>query len=100
MGPQSTAGDDPSRYRDKATFEYWEEREPLKRFRNYLSRCGLWSDEHEEQLKKEDVREIERGMEEAEAQPDMTIAESLEWMYANPPANILDQIEKYQEKGV
>lgn len=100
LGPHSTAGDDPSRYRDKASFEYWEEREPLKRFRNYLSRRGLWSDEHEEQIKKEHVREIERGMEEAEAQPDMTIAESLEWMYANPPANILEQIEKYQEKGV
>lgn len=26
LGPHSTAGDDPSRYRDKASFEYWEER--------------------------------------------------------------------------
>lgn len=100
MGPHSTAGDDPSRYRDKTSFEYWKERDPLKRFRNYLSERDLWSHEHEEQIKKEYVKEIEREMEEAESQPDMTIAESLEWMYADPPAHILEQIEKYQEKGV
>jgi pyruvate dehydrogenase E1 component alpha subunit len=98
MGPHSTAGDDPTRYRDQESFDYWEARDPLDRYRTFLEEKELWDEDHEEEIIEKFQEEIADGMKEAESQPEMTVTESLKWQYANPPANILEQIEEYEEK--
>lgn len=99
MAPHSTAGDDPSRYRDQASYDYWEERDPLKRYRIFLEGKDLWTDEHEEEIKEKFVEEIGEAMKDAESRPEMKISESLKWMYANPTSNVKEQIEYYESKG-
>lgn len=99
MAPHSTAGDDPSRYRDQESFDYWEDRDPLKRYRKFLTDKGLWDEEKEAAIKAEYVQQIADAIVEAEEQPVMKISETLKWQYANPPQFILDQIAYYEEKG-
>ncbi|MBI4403192.1 MAG: pyruvate dehydrogenase (acetyl-transferring) E1 component subunit alpha [Deltaproteobacteria bacterium] len=56
MGPHSSS-DDPTRYRDQKITDEWKKKDPIERFRKYLTNQKLWSDkkdkELEEQLKNE-----------------------------------------------
>lgn len=98
MGAHSTSGDDPTKYRSEESFEYWEEREPLKRFRKFLTDKGLWSEEKEEKLIEEVKEEVKQAAKKADQAADMSIPELLGYMYENAPKNIQEQIEKYQAK--
>lgn len=98
MAPHSTAGDDPKRYRDQESFDYWEERDPLKRYRVFLGNKGLWDEEKEEAFVEQAKEQIAEGIKEAEAARELSVSESLEWMYENPGQNIKEQIEIYKAK--
>ncbi len=52
IGPHTTA-DDPKKYRNEEEVAYWRERDPIKRFRTYLEKKGLWSQELEDKLNAE-----------------------------------------------
>jgi pyruvate dehydrogenase E1 component alpha subunit len=43
-----TTSDDSTRYRDEEEVEEWEEKDPLKRFREYLKQNDIWTEELEE----------------------------------------------------
>lgn len=98
FGPHSTSGDDPTRYRSTESFDYWEQRDPLTRFRNYLTEKGLWTEEREEELIEEVKEEVQAAAKEADQVDKMTVKDSLNWMYSNPGQNIQEQIEKYEAK--
>ncbi|MAD34210.1 MAG: 3-methyl-2-oxobutanoate dehydrogenase [Planctomycetes bacterium] len=49
-----SSSDDPSKYRDDAEVELWEQRDPVDRFRVYLEKKGLW-DEDKEAAFKDDI---------------------------------------------
>jgi pyruvate dehydrogenase E1 component alpha subunit len=98
FGPHSTSGDDPTRYRTQESFDYWEERDPLIRFRNYLTEKELWTEEHEEELIEQYKEEITEAAKQADQAEKMTVSDSLDWMFSNPGQNIQEQIEKYQTK--
>ena len=42
-----SSSDDPTRYRDEAEVKAWEKKDPVDRFRAYLTRCGLWNEAKE-----------------------------------------------------
>ena len=98
FGPHSTSGDDPTRYRTDESFSYWEQRDPLVRFRNYLTEKELWTTEHEDELIEKYTEEIQEEAKEADRTAKMTVSESLKWMYDEPGQNIQEQIEKYEAK--
>ncbi len=98
FGPHSTSGDDPTRYRTDESFDYWEQRDPLIRFRNYLTEKGLWSEEKEKEQIEKVTEEVQEAAKEADRVEKMTVTDSLKWMYANPGQNIQEQIEKYEAK--
>jgi len=98
FGPHSTSGDDPTRYRTEESFDYWEQRDPLIRFRNYLEEKELWTEEHEDELIEQYKEEIAEAAKEADSVDDMTISDSLSWMFSNPGQHILEQIEEYEAK--
>lgn len=98
FGPHSTSGDDPTRYRTQESFDYWEQRDPLIRFRNYLTEKGLWTEEKEEELIEKYTEEIQEAAKEADKAEKMTVTDSLKWMYSNPGQNIQEQLEKYEAK--
>jgi pyruvate dehydrogenase E1 component alpha subunit len=43
-----TTSDDSTRYRDEEEVEEWKEKDPLKRFREYLKQNDIWTEELEE----------------------------------------------------
>jgi TPP-dependent pyruvate/acetoin dehydrogenase alpha subunit len=46
-----SSSDDPTRYRDEAEVKAWEKKDPVDRFRAYLTRRGLWSEAQEAAFK-------------------------------------------------
>ncbi|MEH0021663.1 MAG: pyruvate dehydrogenase (acetyl-transferring) E1 component subunit alpha [Desulfobacter sp.] len=73
MGMHTTA-DDPTRYRTDDTVETWEKKDPLIRFRKYMTEKGIWDDGKDADLEKRikadidtAVKEFEKGV---EAKPD------------------------------
>ena len=85
IGPHySTSGDDLTRYRSEESFDYWEQRDPLTRYRNYLTEKELWTDEQEEELIKKVTEEVAEAAKEADQVEKMTVSDSLSWMFSNP----------------
>ncbi|MDZ7834144.1 MAG: pyruvate dehydrogenase (acetyl-transferring) E1 component subunit alpha [Alkalibacterium sp.] len=98
FGPHSTSGDDPTRYREQESFDYWEQRDPLIRFRKFLTEKGLWSEEKEEELIEKTKEEIKQAAKEADQAPKMKVSDFLKNMHGEPGQNIVEQIEKYEAK--
>ncbi len=65
MGVHTTA-DDPTRYRKDETVKEWEKKDPLIRFKAYLTGKGIWDDEREEQLKADIKDRIDAAVKEFE----------------------------------
>ncbi|OFK16241.1 pyruvate dehydrogenase (acetyl-transferring) E1 component subunit alpha [Aerococcus sp. HMSC072A12] len=81
MEPHSTMGDDPMRYRDQASLDYWQARDPLSRYGQYLSQKGLYSKETEEKFYEDALETIKQGMAESEATEPMRLEDSFAWQY-------------------
>src|SRR5690625_5566521 len=65
-GPHTMAGDDPRRYRTEDLDSEWEKRDPLIRFRTYLTNKGIWTPEEEEAVieqAKDEIRSEEHTSE-------------------------------------
>lgn len=93
MEPHSTMGDDPMRYRDEASLEYWAERDPIARFSKYLMDKNLFSPELEEEYKEEALEEIKEAMAECESVEKMSLPETLKWQYEEMPLTLREQYE-------
>jgi len=66
MGPHTTA-DDPKRYRSEDELMYWRERDPIKRFRIYLEKKGVWNRDYEDKVNGEAAKTIDDAVTKAEA---------------------------------
>lgn len=98
FGPHSTSGDDPTRYRDQESFDYWEQRDPLIRFRNFLTEKGLWSEEKEQALIEKTQEEIKASAKEADQVPKQKVSDFLKNMYEEPTQVIKEQIATFEAK--
>ncbi len=84
-----TTADDASRYREKAEVQAAREREPLKRLRNYLTTCGWWNEQLEEELLKESRRKVDAAIEEYRNLPPVDPAALLfDHLYAELPKSL------------
>jgi pyruvate dehydrogenase E1 component alpha subunit len=92
-----TTSDDARRYRSEEEVRAWEKREPLIRFRAYLERKGIWSQDYEEELRAEISDEISRAVEEAEAVPPPAVEDLFRYNYAEMPWNLREQMEELRE---
>lgn len=98
LGAHSTSGDNPKLYRTEEDIEAWTAREPLIRFRKYLTEKGLWDEQKEEKIIADYKEKIKAGIEEAEAAPKQKVSGFLKNMYEEPGQDIVEQIEIYEEK--
>ena len=64
-----TTADDPRKYRDEAEEQAQWEREPLKRFRGYLERRGIWNDDLQGALEARVKKEVEEAVKQFEEMP-------------------------------
>lgn len=89
-----TTSDDPTKYRKKEEVEEWEKKDPIKRFRIYLEKRGIWNKEYENEITNEISHEIEKAVEEAEAfKPNME--NMFRYVYAEMPQNLKEQMQEF-----
>jgi pyruvate dehydrogenase E1 component alpha subunit len=62
-----SSSDDPTRYRDEAEVKAWEKKDPVDRFRAYLTRRGLWDDQKEAAFKEGIAQRVNDAIAAAEA---------------------------------
>ncbi|MEF8844432.1 MAG: pyruvate dehydrogenase (acetyl-transferring) E1 component subunit alpha [Bacteroidales bacterium] len=92
-----TTSDDPSKYRTKEEEQQWEERDPLKRLRSYLSAKDLWNDDQEEEINKQYKKEVERQFEEAENYGEYPLEDVFNYQYSEMPDDLKKQLYDHEK---
>ena len=92
-----TTSDDPSKYRTKEEEEKWEERDPLKRLKAYLSEKSLWSDEQEEEVHQQYKKEVERQFDEAENYGAYPLEDIFKYQFAEMPDDLKKQLYEHEK---
>src|SRR5262245_33989800 len=91
----STA-DDPSKYRSDDDVQAWEGREPLPRFRRYLTAKGVIDDALHGQMEAEADVEVRAAIERAEARmKDARLLDMFDYVYADVPDEVAAQREEF-----
>lgn len=90
MGPHSTA-DDPSRYRSEEELSRWAERDPVRRFTEYLGRIGIVDERMVEAVSEEVREEVGRAVSACEAAPPVSPETLVEDVYAEIPLHLAEQ---------
>ena len=97
-GPHTLSGDDPTRYRSQETEDEWAGKDPLNRFRIYLTEKGLWSEEKEEAVIEQTKEEIKEAIKATDATPKQKVSDFLKNMFEVAPQSIQEQIDIYEAK--
>ena len=98
FGPHSLSGDDPKRYRDQASFDEWDKKDPLIRFRNFLTEKGIWDESKEVALMEKIDAELQDAVKAADSTPKQKVSEFLEVMFEEPTNTIKEQIAEFKAK--
>jgi pyruvate dehydrogenase E1 component alpha subunit len=96
MGAHSTS-DDPRVYRNEEEVTKWQERDPLRRFRTYLIKEKLWSQEKEAGLEEEIREEIQTALTKAEKIGPPSIETMFEDVLDQVPWHLQEQLEELKE---
>ncbi len=98
IGPHSSS-DDPTRYRDPALFDAWKARDPIVRFRQYLTGKKLWNDSLEEKAQEEAKAEILTAIEKAEKVPPPSLETLFADVYEKPIPLLDKQLKALKEEA-
>jgi len=96
MGPHSTS-DDPLKYEDAKVREEWKKRDPILRFRSYLQKKGVWSEEYEKKVVAEAEEKIEKAMGEVESEPIPEPDEIFKYIYAEMTPALKEQLAELKQ---
>ena len=86
-----TSADSAKKYREDHEVKPWEDKDPLKRTRAYLTSKGLWDDQKEEDLGNQVYNQIGIAVAEAEKAPKTTIDEIFDYTFAELSPELLEQ---------
>jgi len=75
----------------------WKAREPIGRYRAFLERAGLWSEELERDVQAEADRVAAEVRSTVENMPDPPLSDLVDHVYADPPATLLAQWRQLEE---
>jgi 2-oxoisovalerate dehydrogenase E1 component alpha subunit len=92
-----TTTHDPTRYRTSDELDMWTAREPIGRYRAFLERAGLWSEELERDVQAEADRVAAEVRSTVENMPDPPLSDLVDHVYADPPATLLAQWRQLEE---
>jgi pyruvate dehydrogenase E1 component alpha subunit len=88
-----TTADDPTRYRTEEEQRDWEEKDPIKRFRMYLEKKGIWTEDWEKELNAKAKKLIKESVKHAESLPDLEVEDLFKYLYEEMPDNLKEQME-------
>jgi pyruvate dehydrogenase E1 component alpha subunit len=96
MGPHTTA-DDPGKYRDPEETKLFEKLDPIARFRKFLYKKGLLSEDEDKRIWEEWSSRIEDTVKKCYNKPPLPVDVILENVYSKPTWNLLEQYEELRE---
>ena len=79
-----SSSDDADRYRDKKEWERWKRRDPIERFRQYLEKRDIWSQDLEDRITEEAKAVINDAIKRAEKRSAPTVESMFEDVYLSP----------------
>jgi pyruvate dehydrogenase E1 component alpha subunit len=91
-----TTTDDPTRYRTADDLDMWMAREPIGRYRAFLEKAGLWSEELDRTAKGEADATAARIRAAVEEMPSPPLEDLVDHVYTDPPATLRRQFERLQ----
>ncbi|WNB90551.1 pyruvate dehydrogenase (acetyl-transferring) E1 component subunit alpha [Bacillus sp. NEB1478] len=97
-GPHTMAGDDPTRYRTKDLDSEWEKKDPLVRFRKFLEKKNLWTEEKENEVVDQAKEDIKAAIKKADGAPKQKVTDLINFMFEEVPFNLREQLEEYTAK--
>lgn len=100
LGPHTTS-DDPSIYRSDEEVEEWKKKDPIDRFRKYLTNKKLWNKDKQEKMEKEQKKFVADTFKEVEKSEAPTLDEVFDHTYGELPYDLKRQkeaIRKYYEQ--
>ncbi|MBI2638594.1 pyruvate dehydrogenase (acetyl-transferring) E1 component subunit alpha [Candidatus Peregrinibacteria bacterium] len=90
FGNHSTS-DDATKYRAKDEIDYWRPRDPLVRFKLFLQKKNLWSEEWEQKIADEARGKILEAAKKAEETPRPKPDDIFDYLYAKPTPELEEQ---------
>ncbi len=92
-----TTSDDPTLYRSREEEELWEQRDPIKRLRNYLVTKNLWKVEAEAPLLESYKKEVEKEFAIYENHPPYKVEDVFKYHYKDMPPDLKQQQIAYEK---
>ncbi|MGA2199076.1 MAG: thiamine pyrophosphate-dependent dehydrogenase E1 component subunit alpha [Nitrososphaerales archaeon] len=89
-----SSSDDPSKYRSAEELELWKSRDPIKRFRVYLMKKGLLTDQEDRKTRDEVDSELVATIKESEKVPAPTLLSMFTDVYAEMPWHIKEEADE------
>lgn len=86
-----TTADDASRYEPKNLREQEWKKEPIARLKQYLEKCGEWSEEKQNILEKECASSVDSAVSEYLQVPPQPLTDMFDYLYAELPSAYQDQ---------
>jgi len=74
----------------------WKVKDPIARFRTYLTNKGILTEEWEEETKKDLEKEVMSTFESIENKSDTEIDDIFKYHYAEMPAQLEEQLNEYK----
>jgi 2-oxoisovalerate dehydrogenase E1 component len=94
-GPHATA-DDARLYRSEVEEKEWRDRDPIDRFRSFLTARGLWDEDAEQTLLAEAQTEMDASLDRLDELPDPDRGDVIRHAYDRIPPLIVDQLHASQ----
>lgn len=97
MGGHSSS-DDPNRYRSVEEVEHWKDRDPIKRYRIYLMKKGLITEQEDRRFQEEVEKELVTTIKECEKTPMPPKLSMFTDVYAEMPWHLREEADQAQEE--
>lgn len=92
-----TTSDDPTKYRTKEEEAFWDCKDPMKRFRAYLEKRGLWSQEENDKIEAQYKKEVDRIFQQAEADAGYNFDDVFKYTFTEMPDELIRQKTEYEK---
>ncbi|QWB99723.1 pyruvate dehydrogenase (acetyl-transferring) E1 component subunit alpha [Mycoplasmatota bacterium] len=96
MGAHTTS-DNPKLYREDSEVEEWEEKDPLKRFKQYMIDKKYWSEKKDKELHESSKKEVLDTFKEVENMGIVDLKDIFEYTYGSMTPELTKQMKEYQE---
>jgi pyruvate dehydrogenase E1 component alpha subunit len=93
-----TTSDDAAKYRNREELDLWWTKDPILRFRAYLTQKKIWDEDFEQKVLTEAREKIDRAVKEAEGTPLPSVEELFRYTYQDLPPELVSQMEELKSR--